>query len=119
MKLKKQTFAVIAEKKHSISHKWFNQFTRSGNNFGWWRNDIYVMSDGTTKHASKIKPPNIPIYTESEFEALIKKEEKESVLPPPPCIKLDSEPKLTISNQFAREIIAERFNLQPNDIRIE
>jgi hypothetical protein len=132
MKLKEQTFAVIAEKQNSISHKWFIKNT--GSNISWGSNKewtyLYYFGKWDFYRTELKHFRNCPIYTESQLEELIKKEESEEMVKVE--FKADyskeafgtlnftlNEPKLTISNQFAREIIAERFNLQPNDIRIE
>jgi hypothetical protein len=75
MKLKEQTFAVIAEKQGSISHKWFDKNYGSGWGFiGNWY--INLPNDNDFKIQS-FSPKNIPLYTESEFEELIKQEESE------------------------------------------
>ena len=80
MKLKEQTFAVIAEKKGSISHEFFNKLSK---NSVWWTiGDYYIWRQegrwGT--HTKNFILTDIPIYTESEFEELIKQEELENKL---------------------------------------
>lgn len=154
MKLKDQTFAVIAEKQNSISHKWFNVIAQG--ELRWYEGHHYISKEGIFDAYTPETPPYITIYTESEFEKLILQEEKESIKPPPSHVKVESkadllqsfsgavkevymatpeqiipfisdkaenfilsEPKLTITNQYAREIIAEIFKLNANDIRIE
>ena len=77
MKLKEQTRAVIAERQGSISHKWFEKHYGSGWEF---IGEYYVNlpNDDSLEYKIEDKEPNdIPIYTESEFEELIKKEESE------------------------------------------
>ena len=75
MKLKDSTFAIIAEKKDSISHKWFNENSMEG--FDW--DEIggyyyYLIGKGEC-YCNKNDQYICPIYTESEFEALLKAEE--------------------------------------------
>ena len=71
-KLKDSTFAIIAEKKDSISHKWFEEL-RIGIP-RWLIGDYCKYSKGRWG-IYEDKPEGIPIYTESEFEALLKAEE--------------------------------------------
>ena len=145
MKLKEQTFAVIAEKKNSISHKWFNENGEIENGQWMWYCKYYICKNGEL-WGQDSKPKDIPIYTESQFEELIKKEESEagtqtfSEIKTRPLVSntlgiisesdtpltakvLNNEPipepKVIIPMAIARRIIAERFNLQPNEIRIE
>jgi len=80
MKLKDSTFAIIAEKKDSISHKWFNQ-----HNEGWDWNEIggyyFYCPEYKSLFKSKEYLSNITIYTESEFEALLKAEQENELEP--------------------------------------
>ncbi len=77
MKLKEQTFAIIAEKKDSISHRWFISLSK-GDGYLWTKGDYYVnYGNGKTDTFSKSwQPKHIPIYTESQFEALLKAEQE-------------------------------------------
>ena len=74
MKLKDSTFAIIAEKKDSISHKWFNQLLRPSLQFTWLAK-YYICKNGVG-NGQLHRPRKIPIYTESEFEALLKAEQE-------------------------------------------
>jgi len=80
MKLKDSTFAIIAEKKDSISHKWFNQ-----HNEGWDWNEIggyyFYCPEYKSLFKSKEYLSNITIYTESEFEALLNAEQENELEP--------------------------------------
>jgi hypothetical protein len=75
MKLKEQTFAVIAEKKGSISHEWFVKNCLDTVQWG-GKGYYYVYARGNYIIPLN-KPTDIPIYRESEFEELIKQEESE------------------------------------------
>lgn len=139
MKLKEQTFAVIAEKQNSISHKWF--ISNTGSNLSWGTNKewtyLYYFGKWDFYRTELKHSRNCPIYTESEFEELIKKEESEekikvevkadysketfgteNIIIDKPANFTLNEPKVIIPMAIAKRIIAERFNLQPNDIRI-
>ena len=77
MKLKDSTFAIIAEKENSISHKWIY-----GNPdiYWYWNKGCYYEYDkGKVRYfnprANEYPDKDIPIYTESEFEALLKAEQ--------------------------------------------
>ena len=79
MKLKDSTFAIIAEKKDSISHKWFNdnlinQFEKTD----WTIGHVFEFEAGRYRTAWTSVPLDYEhkIYTESEFEALLKAEQE-------------------------------------------
>lgn len=80
MKLKDSTFAIIAEKKDSISHKWFNENLQKGQSkpIGDDWSDIMEFQGGLWINFYKSIPDNYghKIYTESEFEALLKSEQE-------------------------------------------
>lgn len=78
MKLKDSTFAIIAEKQGSISHKWIY-----GNPdiYWYWNKGCYYEYDkGKVRYfnprANEYPDKDIPIYTEAEFEALLKAEQE-------------------------------------------
>ena len=75
MKLKDRTFAIIAEKQDSISHKWFKENAKCNSS---WRfiGEHYIYNKGIKGSILTEKPKDIPIYTESEFEALLKAEQE-------------------------------------------
>ena len=135
MKLKESTFAIIAEKKDSISHKWFEE---NAGGSGWvFTGQHYVYSKGDYE-IEKDRPKGIPIYTESEFEALLKAEEFSEI-----CEASKLQPKntafgseniahkhlnenapttpkqITISYNLSLEYIAERLNVDKGIIKIE
>lgn len=82
MKLKDSTFAIIAEKKDSISHKWFKanlaksqemSYCNSGELYE-YNKTLYICGYKSIEKAEEDGYCE-PIYTESEFEALLKAEE--------------------------------------------
>ena len=133
MKLKESTFAIIAEKKDSISHKWFSENTDFP--LQWKRiGQHYIYDKGKYSDCTLERPKTIPIYTESEFEALLKAEElseicETSKLQPkddwklsetPLTAKVLNDPKqITISYNLALEYISERLNVDKGILKIE
>ena len=147
MKLKDQTFAIIAEKQGSISHKWFKENAKC--NSSWmFIGEHYIYNKGIKGRILTEKPKDIPIYTESEFEALLKAEQENEAKKFPAKgdgnITLEGfsplsgkpkeltemptwsktvgfeEPKqITISYNLAHEYIAERLNVDKGVIKIE
>lgn len=132
MKLKESTFAIIAEKKDSISHKWFVENTKCYSEWiylGYY----YVYSNGNKLDIFPETPKNMPIYTESEFEAILKAEQeneaKETRLSGEELVRQGSRltkeqrtenPKqITISYNLALEYIADRLNVDKGIIKIE
>lgn len=93
MKLKDSTFAIIAEKKDSISHKWIKQFIEPAA-FAWNTGCYYEYNKGEIKYfnprANEYPAENVLRYTESEFEALIKAEELSEM-----CETSKLQPKMT------------------------
>ena len=80
MKLKDSTFAIIAEKKDSISHKWFNKNIKKHNKeqhvFWEHKNEYYLYDKGVFIRYTENRPKDVTIYNESEFEALLKAEQE-------------------------------------------
>lgn len=80
MKLKDSTFAIIAEKQNSISHKWFNQNIKNNKHkqhvFWCHEKEYYIYDKGNFIRCTENRPKDIPIYTESEFEAILKAEQE-------------------------------------------
>lgn len=146
MKLKDSTFAIIAEKQDSISHRWFkeNPNTYWPNTYWYWNSGCYYQYDkGEITYfnpkANEYPDKNIPIYTESEFEALLKAEQEneavkveprfdysmetfgtENILIGKPIKFTLNEPEqITISYNLAIEYIAERLGVDKGIIKIE
>lgn len=79
MKLKDSTFAIIAEKKDSISHKWFNEnLTNQLEKVDWIMGRVFEFEAGRYRTAWTSVPLDYEhnIYTESVFEALLKAEQE-------------------------------------------
>lgn len=139
MKLKESTFAIIAEKKDSISHKWFNQNIKNNKHkqhvFWDHSGEYYLYNKGNFIRCTENRPKDIPIYTESEFEAILKAEQdNEQLKEDYNCHKemgnhlamcdivnrIQNDPKqITISYNLALEYIAERLNVDKGIIKIE
>ena len=81
MKLKDSTFAIIAEKKDSISHKWMQENCKKDKIDWYYLGEYYTYGKGKHTLCSANKPDSIPIYTESEFEALLKAEQENELEP--------------------------------------
>ena len=85
MKLKDSTFAIIAEKKDSISHKWFNKNIKKHNKeqhvFWEHKNEYYLYDKGVFIRYTENRPKDVTIYNESEFEALLKAEQENELEP--------------------------------------
>ena len=135
MKLKDSTFAIIAEKKDSISHKWMQENCKKDKIDWYYLGEYYTYGKGKHTLCSANKPDSIPIYTESEFEALLKAEQENEK---PKYANFDewremgkkemlhtndnapTTPKqITISYNLAIEYIAERLNVDKGIIKIE
>lgn len=139
MKLKDSTFAIIAEKKDSISHKWFNENLDAGQckPIGDEWEDIMEYQNGLWLNSFKVAPGNYAhhIYTESEFEALLKSEQENGRFEQVLQKGIDNsrlnkedwhinenaprEPQITITYKEAVKIIAERLNVDKGIIKIE
>jgi len=80
MNLKERTFAVIAEKENSRSHKWFDEKTNLIYNLVWMKGCYYVWINGAVMYlnprANEYPAKDIPIYTEKKFEKLLDQEEE-------------------------------------------
>ena len=136
MKLKDSTFAIIAEKKDSISHKWFIENCQ---NVPTWEIGLFYLYNPKYKNFEVyVMEKNVPkgkfIYNESRFEYLLKAEQEnekpewakpKATLRPlneftPLTAKVLNEPKqITISYNLAIEYIAERLNVDKGIIKIE
>jgi len=79
MKLKDLTFAIIAEKKDSISNKWFvENLSKNSMTPSWEIGVCYYYENGYYNKRYRLIYVNRNhrnLYTESEFEALLKAEE--------------------------------------------
>lgn len=79
MKLKDKKFAILAENKNSIAHKWFKE--NVDKRISWTKTNCYyihiIKSYGSaygvleSLQLVEKKYPNIQIYTEVQFEILI------------------------------------------------
>lgn len=149
MKLKDSTFAIIAEKQGSVSHKWINE-----NNISYWlwNSGCYYQYDKGkityfNPRANEYPDKDIPIYTESEFEALLKAEQENEGVKEEPrddyskgtvgtyvagvnmegngqitqltAKVLNDHKQITISYHLAIEYIAERLGVDKGIIKIE
>lgn len=87
MKLKESTFAIIAEKQNSISHKWFEQNANGNHKFAWGTDKewtyLYNKGNWDFYKTRLVNKENYPICTELEFEALLKSEQENEGL----CLK--------------------------------
>lgn len=73
IKLKDKNFAVIAEKRNGIVNKWVRKNIAS---VDWnYIGEYYVFRHNCLVDITKRIPTDIPIYTETQLEALIKAEE--------------------------------------------
>lgn len=82
MSLKDTTFAVIAEKPNSAAHKWFIENCKD-KSIGWHMKGGYYIYDAKSKYWNlyEYKPEKVStIYTESEFEQLLKEEENRKLV---------------------------------------
>ena len=136
-KLKDSTFAIIAEKKDSISHKWFIENCQ---NVPTWEIGLFYLYNPKYKNFEVyVMEKNVPkgkfIYNESRFEYLLKAEQENEK---PKYANFDewremgkkemlhtndnapTIPKqITISYNLAIEYIAERLNVDKGIIKIE
>jgi len=138
MKLKDSTFAVIAEKQNSISHKWFNENVQTDYGQWMWYCKYYICKNGEL-WGQDLEPKYIPIYTESEFEAILKAEQENDgvkveakadysketfgteniVINKLIEFNLNEPKQITISYNLDLEYIAERLNVDKGIIKIE
>lgn len=79
-KLKNKTFAVLAEKTDSISHRWIN-IQLTFNSVSYKALGKYYIYYGKEKdwEIKSTKPIHIPVYTEKELEKLIERDKWSSI----------------------------------------